>query len=856
MTGEARAGRRRAVPLWRRYPDVFGVASLVGLVVAYLSPALVDGGSFGSFDLVIPLTSLGAGIYPAVPHNNLNSDVVSQMAAWNAFDWRAVHHLQFPLWNDLTLLGVPHFLNFESAVMSLPDLVSYLAPLRFAFLVAVAMKLLIAGTGTYVFCRIIGLRPIASSFGGGTYLLSGAFANWTTWPLSDVLSWIGWIAALVVLSYRHPGRIRYVVGLAASVAWCIYGGFPEANAFVIVSLSVIFAVAVAIGALRRGGVDLWGVARVVAGLLAGAAIAAPLWLPGLQVIHLAHRVTETGFPGDPARSLVLSVAPGYYGLPIKGSTWFLSGPNYYETVVYVGVICLVLALVAVVRWWNRPVVAGLALAAVVAVALSYQTKSFHLVQDLLNHHGLGQIEWLRMRTVLGFVLGVLAAIGLETLLATKGEPRTVITYVVVTAGALVATGLLVARALTEQLPQLEHQLRVDSLWWPVGCAVSCAVAAVMFVASSRPKREALRRSLVTAGALVLTGAQFGFLVFSGVGINSYSHHFYPVTPVIAELQHLVKGGLVGLDTNDPSQVQGFPPVGLFPNTNLGYDLAEYGGHDPLLPQSYFATWTTVPRAGRGGPGLFVPDINSATVARKYGIGWILQVEGSQIAPPAGAVLVATLAGERLYSVPGAARFSLVQPAHTAQSATGLAGPESAGRVTGVEHPVSSSWTLTTTSSAAAVLVMRVTDVPGWHATFDGRPLALSSYGGLMLQATVPAGRHTVHLWYLPGRLVDGLVLAFAAALALALAGVVSWRWRGRGSEISRRGRGRREGRSARQTRASLGFAMGTPIAEAARAAGGSLHARRKVPGRNENSDVPGQPQKRPGTGEGAGARPE
>src|ERR1039458_2870898 len=115
------------------------------------------------------------------------------MVPFNTFDWTAIHHLQFPLWNDLSLLGLNQFLNFQSAVLSLPDLMSYLAPLRFAFLVVVAMKLLIAGTGAYVLCRVLGLRPLASALGGVTFMLSGAFSAWLAWPLSGVVAWLGWI---------------------------------------------------------------------------------------------------------------------------------------------------------------------------------------------------------------------------------------------------------------------------------------------------------------------------------------------------------------------------------------------------------------------------------------------------------------------------------------------------------------------------------------------------------------------------------------------------------------------------------------------------------------------------------------
>ena len=115
---------------------------------------------------------------------------------------------------------------------------------------------------------------------------------------------------------------------------------------------------------------------------------------------------------------------------------------------------------------------------------------------------------------------------------------------------------------------------------------------------------------------MLFGAETAFLLFSGVGISSYSQSFFPVTPAIARLEAVVGSGLIGIDTGKPSQPQKIADAGIFPEANLGYGLAEFGGYDPLIPQAYFKT--------RGGPPHVEPDIDSAALARRFGIEWILQ----------------------------------------------------------------------------------------------------------------------------------------------------------------------------------------------------------------------------------------
>ena len=73
----------------------------------------------------------------------------------------------------------------------------------------------------------------------------------------------------------------------------------------------------------------------------------------------------------------------------------------------------------------------------------------------------------------------------------------------------------------------------------------------------------------------------------------------------------------------------------------------------------------------------------------------------------------------------------------------------------------------------STMYIHVTNFPGWTATIDGHNLPLYNWGGAMLAASVPPGRHVVVVRYEPEAFKIGVVLAVAAALILA------GRWRGR-----------------------------------------------------------------------------
>jgi hypothetical protein len=119
--------------------------------------------------------------------------------------------------------------------------------------------------------------------------------------------------------------------------------------------------------------------------------------------------------------------------------------------------------------------------------------------------------------------------------------------------------------------------------------------------------------------------------------------------------------------------------------------------------------------------------------------------------------------------------------------------------------------------------MRVTDLPGWHASIDGRALALSRYRGLMLEAAVPAGPHVIHLWYLPARLVIGTWLALATLAALLAWAIWPLAWRRPRPEL---------------VRADLGesFAPAFEAAEVACRERAAPRRLRKAPGPNSGGD--------------------
>jgi hypothetical protein len=258
-----------------------------------------------------------------------------------------------------------------------------------------------------------------------------------------------------------------------------------------------------------------------------------------------------------------------------------------------------------------------------------------------------------------------------------------------------------------------------------------------------------------------------FLIVDDAPLPSSTSTPFQSTPGTVAVQRAVGSSLVGLGNPTPKGYGG-DGIGFAPNTNIAYGVHQFAEYDPIAPLAWFKSW---PITNGTGPGVlfvyyFTPGIKSATVARRYGISYVLEPVG--VAGPSGGVFDKRVGNEDLYRIPGAATATLVP----AGPSGGWPATDARGTAVPVTWPSPSKVRLTTSSSSAQVLRLRVASLPGWHATIDGRPLALSPYLSMMFQAHIPPGRHVIELTYWPTRFTEGIVLAALAVIGLAIAGLV------------------------------------------------------------------------------------
>ena len=230
----------------RWVPDLLGVLWVLGLAVGVLAPALAHGPFLGAFDWLSKYgLSAHAGI---IVHNRTNGDQIDTMMPWMYLDWTQVHNGQLPLWNSYSGLGMPLAFDWQSAPFSVPTLLGYLVPLRYAYDLAMFATLVIAGTGALFLGRVLRLGTLACIAAATMFELSGPLVGWIGWPHASVMSWAGWVFGAALLVIRGKRRARNVAFLAVALALAIYAGQPEIMTILTLAL-VTFLVVLLI--LRR-----------------------------------------------------------------------------------------------------------------------------------------------------------------------------------------------------------------------------------------------------------------------------------------------------------------------------------------------------------------------------------------------------------------------------------------------------------------------------------------------------------------------------------------------------------------------------------------------------------------------------
>lgn len=564
MSSRARLGERAAVASTaRRDPAgasrfrVFarvaahehGAAAAVFALLAlvYLWPALVQGR---------PLLP-SAGLYQFPPwtgflpgdladyFNPSLIDVPTSYYPWWVLARQALHAGIFPAWNPYALGGTPLFANPEIAWFSPFTWPLFVFSLNWALGFVAAVKLWLAGFGTYLLTRELRIGFWPALVAGLSFALCTFNVVWLSYAVhvsvAVMLPWALWLVERIV----QRGRAVDGLGLVAVVAVVMTGGHPGTQLHVLSGIALYALVRGALAADLERGDRLRRCGTIGAAVALGTLLAAVVLVPAQQAAvdtagAAARRNGSADFAGSRLSLGALRAAlfPDWWGRPSENAVD--TGPgNYSERALFAGTIPLMLAVAALVARdsWRRKA----PFVALGAIGLAVGLKAPLIRDAVVNAPLFDRVQNQRILLWSLLAVAVLSAFGLQAVLdgrAGRGRAWAALGAALACAGIAVATLRIGPGALGNTVHYVLHRSGavVDGVlplaavaWFAI---FALALAALLVVAARVPDR----RGAVGAAAALLVALEMFHFAHGFQTMGPAAREIPPRTPAIAFLQ--------------------------------------------------------------------------------------------------------------------------------------------------------------------------------------------------------------------------------------------------------------------------------------------------------------------------------
>ena len=726
---------------------------------------------------------------------------------------RCVAAGSWPLWDPWLGFGQPMLANPGVQVFypwTWLNLV--LSPATYYNVFAVA-HVWLAGVGTVLFARRLGLSGAASLLAGALWMTSGPLLSLVSlWHHLSGAALLPWVL-LAADRALHEGTPARVLQWGGAVALQVFAGSADVFSMTLALQTLLLVRRLARSEARPGsGSPIRAAALAV---LVAVGLSAPQWIPSVQALRASSRADlhdshRTYWSVHPA-SLVETVLPVPRYLPLRKELRerLLEGRERFLPSLYLGLSTLPLVAGAFAR--RRRLAMAFSLVGLAALGFALGTHGPVHAAAVFVLPPLGIFRYpVKAMVLVSFVWSLLASLGLD---GWRGSPKAR-TALAVVALLLGLGGLVAGRDFQRSGRTLvaagSSAMTVDEALSSVEIAFSTAGAL----------------TLATAPLLLLGKARewsFALAAISALDLTLAHRALNPTAPRAAVLQPPPVLGLLERDglsriysfdywhpipgktprRRDPS-LPFFPPQLSLPPP-LRETLAVYGllpsgtqGRFGLFGSYDWDLFGLAPAASRDLVAFFLMQEDTPGFRRLLEVGGVSRViaahregledlgpEVTLTSPVAEAVIRVFRVSDplaRAYAVGGtriargnAARALLVDPSFDPRREVLLpegeprsAPPGFTGDVRVVSYHPDRVQLMAELGGHGFVVLADAFDI-GWKATVDGRPATVRRANEILRAVEVPAGRHEVELVYRPRSVAVGLLVG-----ALTLVGCAAW----------------------------------------------------------------------------------
>ncbi len=720
---------------------------------------------------------------------------------------RGLHAGRVDHWAPFSAGGMPLWAEQEGVLA--PDLVPFwLWPSPQGYNLSRAMRLVLGALGAYCLARTRRLGPPAAALTGLLFELSGTSLAWLSFSNSTAVYCLPWVLA-AVLSLREGVTRRRIAALALTLGVTLNTGHPGVIALVLLGWGLAVAVALVRRAVTRHR-PLRFLGAALLGLALGLALGGPRLLPLAEFLSEGYSYKQ-----DPESSA--AAAHDRQGWFARTAPLSIVAPAAFES----------RALREVSHWPHPfepalPLLAWwLGLAALLSGLLEAELV-LALVVGALYALGPPGFVWLTRAPGLSLVLPwyawPLVVVGLTQAAGSALErPRELARWAWV-CSALGLVGLLGATLLLGVRGDDYYRSALAALTspWPLWLSVANIVLAIGL-------GLALWRG--TAGRQAARFAALPLAVMAALLIWPLVNHppsqRLAAGPTPTELWLAENTTAAGLRAHS----SGFEV--LIPRTNALVGISDFRVNGALVPERY-ASYVELLPEGRQATN-FGGKLEDSPLLALAAVGWIMrnaaepdaeqgntgtaawEGSGVRVFPKPDALPRARLV-ERASWVPseeqareqlsalvarardeapwsseqgaeggpsramqdvspalGELRESVIlegaPPAEPSLGAFTDAGPLGEARL--LPEPDPDRLTVLTTTARTSVLVVADTWMSSWRAELDGVAVPLYPANVAFRGVLVPAGQHTVTMWYAPVAFYAGLVLCALGVLGCA-----------------------------------------------------------------------------------------
>ena len=400
---------------------------------------------------------------------------------------------QFPLWNPMIMVGLPHIdVVTHGDVLYPTSALRLVMPVYQAMNLAFVIHYILAGFLMYLFLRRLGAAWVGGVTGALAYQLSGIMISYVH-PGHDGKLFVSTMLPLALLALLAALRDKRAWGyplLAIAVALCLLSPHVQTTYYLLIA-AALFALYLTFGEPSSDpvGQRVGRLALTMAAVIVGFGIAMPQILPFIQYIPHSPRAggysvgyqgsTSYGIPWDHVPEFIIA---GFTGTSFE--TYWGSNPLKLHS-EYLGLPVIALAILGMgdrrrrLVWWT----AGIG-ALFLLIALGASTPFYHLWWLVMPYvkktRAPGMVFF-----IVAFCTATFAAFGVDRL-----ERREVVATKHARAW-LIAAGVIVLLGLVGVFGQLAQSLAPVAIW-PQRLAVAIArgsfirlstiVGAVLFAA--------------------------------------------------------------------------------------------------------------------------------------------------------------------------------------------------------------------------------------------------------------------------------------------------------------------------------------------------------------------------------------